>query len=860
MTKKPDTPLDDFKERELEILVLMAEGLSNKEIGEQLFIATQTVRWYNKQIYSKLGTSRRTEAIALARSLGLIDGDESAETGAAARYQLPATHGPFIGRDAEMAELTGLIAQPEVRLLSIVAAGGMGKSRLSLELAAQLAVDYEHGAAMIDLTPVRRPDDIAMAALHTLGIEPAAKESPRQLLLDYCRNKHLLLLFDNMEHLLPGASVLTDLLAGAPNVKLIATSRERLNLRVETVYYLQPVTADASTLFVEIASMMRPTITLTEQDQHHIDQIVTLVGGMPLALMLAATWVDMLSPAEIVEEIQRSLDFLSVELGDMPERQRSIRAVIEPTWNRLNAAEKQAFMWASTFRGGFTREMFQAVTGASTRILQELLRRSLVTHGHKRRYAMHPLLRRYARDQLDAQAAFETAKRAHITAFITYVRNQNTAMLNGAYMQSLEYLDAEQDNYRAGLDWAIAGAAVEDGATLATQLSIFWDTRAMAYEGEYYLTQALDHALPDGLLAWCLCWRSRFNYRLGNISRAKEDAQAAVALAETLGDRALLARSLIYQSYLLSREDEYRLTERAYSISEEIQDLELMGMSLNGMGICIRSAGDSEKALAYYQQALDLCEQIGNLRGVAMIVYNIGLEYDNLRQPIRAREAYQRSLELKRQIGDRAGEARRLAVLASSYLLSEEFEQAHAHIQDSRAICEEVGDRFRWTYAVQMQGMLEYVMTQFKQAQATLQEGLPTAEELNNHRRTLEYYQMLGNVHLSLHQADEAHAYFINALKTAGAAREPYPYWASLTGYGTFLWTTAQSKFSVEIMAVGDRFRTYATDFDLRYLFNPQLYRIQQTIGMSTWEQIRRETATITLEQMFNRVMTQLQL
>ncbi len=223
-------------------------------------------------------------------------------------------------------------------------------------------------------------------------------KSPQETLFDYCREKELLLIFDNFEDVLSGANLLTNILEIAPRVTIIATSRERLNLRTETVFYLQPVTEYADQLFIEVANIMRPNTEIVESEKQDIRRIVNLTGGLPLALVLAATWIDTLSIPEIAEEIEQNLDFLSAEMGDIPERQRSIHAVIEPTWKRLNEKEQMAFMWDSVFRGGFTRDTFKQVTGASVRTLQTLLSRSLIGHGYGRRYDMHPLLRQFARE------------------------------------------------------------------------------------------------------------------------------------------------------------------------------------------------------------------------------------------------------------------------------------------------------------------------------------------------------------------------------------------------------------------------------------------------------------------------------
>ena len=243
MENQLTAPFDKLKEREIEILNLMADGLSNQEIAETLFITKETVRWYNKQIYSKLGTSRRIEAVALAKKLGLIGNEQPTTDSVHIQHKLPSPVGPFIGRDAEIDELQNLLQKPEIRLMSIIGVGGMGKSRISLELAHLIKENYETGAVFIDLLPVRNPDNIAKVAVESLGfIRRRQHKTRKRSCLITAVKKRLLLLFDNYEHVLAGATLLTELLKAAPRIQIITTSRERLGLRAETAYY--PPTSD----------------------------------------------------------------------------------------------------------------------------------------------------------------------------------------------------------------------------------------------------------------------------------------------------------------------------------------------------------------------------------------------------------------------------------------------------------------------------------------------------------------------------------------------------------------------------------------------------------------------------------------
>ncbi|MEO1667691.1 MAG: tetratricopeptide repeat protein [Chloroflexota bacterium] len=866
MTDQLSAPLDEFKPRELEILAMMAEGHSNREIAEQLFITKETVRWYNKQIYSKLGTSRRTEAIALAQKFGLIGSAAPAEPDVPSTTTLPAEPphlpnpvGPFIGRDAELRDLTVLLQQPEVRLVSIIAAGGMGKSRLSLELAHMVKPDYEHGAVFIDLTTVRSPDAIVRAALNSLRVPLNDKRDADDQLLDYCRDKTLLMIFDNMEHLLPGAALLARLLEIAPNVAIIATTREQLKLRVESTYYLLPITEDAAALFTETAAMMHPGFEITEDDMPDVQRVVDLTGGMPLALILAATWVNILTVAEIADEIEQSLEILSTEAVDMPPRQRSIHAVINPTWQRLSNKEKKAFMWASTFRGGFTRQTFQQVTGASIRVLQTLLSRSLIMPGYSRRYDMHPILRQYAREKLEASGEFAAATAAHLQAMVDFATEQNHAMYTGSYLPALDAIETEQDNFRAAMERAFNGGEVEPGTRLAIALSEYFLIRSHAYEGEYYLSQAIQRSPPDALLAPALCWRGRFHERLGNTNATVEDVQAAITLAETLNDRVTLAQSLRVLSDFDSDSAESLTTlNRALEIARQTDNPQLTAMIHNTIGTHLAFMRNHTEALAHYEQAQTLFEQIGDLRGVSQIVYNASLLYDATGDVERSRAYLEQSMELKKQIGDRAGLARRLGVMANRLMKDEEMEEALHLIVQSRQLCEEVGDRIRWSYAVLTEAQVEFMSMDFEAARGTLEEGLAVVEEIQHHRRIVEFHSVLALVHLTQNNIPQAIHYITQGLHTAAKIRIPYYIWLALTDYAPVLWATGHQDMSQKLAAVIYHHPMPQDWFAMKYVVNPHIYRIEQHVGTEQWQAVLQQYADLSLEDAFDEAMVTL--
>jgi predicted ATPase/DNA-binding CsgD family transcriptional regulator len=417
----PDLP-EPLSPRERDILTLLAENLSNHEIADRLFLAYTTVKWYNRQIFGKLGVENREQAVQRAFALNLLKPSNSIP---AVPAHLPVQLTPFIGREDELEALSRLFSQPHNRLLTILAPGGMGKTRLALAAAENALKQFEHGIFFIPLAPLTTTDQLVPAIAAAIGLHFSPDHRPPQRqLLEFLSTRNTLLVLDNFEHLLDGAALVTDLLNAAPKVKALVTSRERLNLTGETIYTLgglpypgqfqseNPLNFSAVKLFVQCAS--RANSHFVAHDAASIAHVCQLVQGMPLALELAAAWAGTLSPAEIAAEIIRSADFLHTTMRNAPERLRSIRAVFEATWRRLTLDERQAFRRLSIFRGGCTREAAQGVAGVDLSALAGLVDKALLRRsGEGKRYEIHELLRQYAAEQLDAVDDFARTRSAY---------------------------------------------------------------------------------------------------------------------------------------------------------------------------------------------------------------------------------------------------------------------------------------------------------------------------------------------------------------------------------------------------------------------------------------------------------------
>ena len=493
--------IETLTEREQEILVCLAEGLSNQEIADRLFLAEKTVRWYNSQIYSKLGAQNRREATARAASLGLLQPADSDVDGTPL-HNLPAELTPFVGRHHELAELARLLEQDDIRLITLQGAGGMGKTRLALALARQQLQRYPDGVYFVPLAQLDSANSIVSETANRLGYMFSGELPPKNQLSNFLSRKRLLLVLDNFEHLMDGAALVGEMLRAAPAVKIVVTSREKLRLQGETSFPIggmalpEPTLTenvlnfDAAALFVDAMHRIRSDLATTPPELEAVARICQLVGGMPLALLLAAAWVDVLSLDEIAVEISRSMDLLAAELHDAPARHHNIQAVFDPTWRRLTPKQQEVFMKLSVFRGGWTREAAQAIAGTSLLDLQALVNKSLIAHLPTGRYEIHELLRQYAAEKLEAAAAADATCAAHSHYFLDFLRQRERDIKGPRQLEVFDEIDADLENIFSAWRWGGDHAGVEGLSQALETLIVYATSRDREHEVKGLLRQA----------------------------------------------------------------------------------------------------------------------------------------------------------------------------------------------------------------------------------------------------------------------------------------------------------------------------------------------------------------------------------
>jgi len=624
---------DALSDREREILGLLAAGKSNREIAESLHLALTTVKWYNTNIYSKLGVSDRQEAIDRARAAGLLEPRRPAAD--APRANLPNQITPFVGREDALRELANLVLDVDTAVITILGPGGMGKTRLAIEVAARHSDRFTQGVFFVPLAPLDKVEGILPAiAEHIHYALQKDQRDPEQQLLEHLENRSMLLILDNFEHLLEGAALVNRIVTSAPGVKVLVTSRERLNLSGETVYTLSgmhlpnrqsvdtTLNSDAARLFLQSARRTRPDLTIDAAERADLARICWLTQGMPLALELAAGWVDMLTLGQIADEIQRGIDILETELQDVPQRHRSIRATMDYSWKGLGVAEGAAFIKLSVFRGGFDAGAAEAIAGANLRVLRKLVNKALIYALPDGTYQVHELLRQYGEQRLHAADLYDATRAAHAAHYVQQLANLRGSVWDmgqnarRAIDRDFENITLAWNTIVIQRDFDALRMAIEP---LWAYLSLF----GRNYEGVSLFEWTRDQFQDLPLTEENRYIRAHVLYCLAELALSINPEvgydllDEGIAILEPLGPSQLLVwlyrlhGNLYYENDIINENIAEDWTKRAMELAEQLGLVrEKIGL-LQMLGTAAMWRQDYDVARQYAQEALQMAEACG---------------------------------------------------------------------------------------------------------------------------------------------------------------------------------------------------------------------------------------------------------
>jgi non-specific serine/threonine protein kinase len=616
-------------------------------------------------------------------------------------HNWPVSPTPLLGREEQLAVVCALLRRPDVRLVTLTGPGGIGKTRLGLQLALEVADTFADGIWLVQLSQVADPSLVVPTIAQTLGVREAGGQSVPETVRGYVRDKRLLLLLDNFEQVAGAAPEVAGLLESSPGLKVLVTSRMALHLRGEKEIPVPPLAlpeparfsepervsqSPAVALFLERAQDATPTFQLTDTTAPVVAAICAQMDGLPLAIELAAARIKVLSPRALLQRLQQRLPLLTGGPRDLPERQQTMRDTISWSYDLLSQAEQRLFRRLGVFVGGCTLEAIEAVCvapqgaeplgmevldGMSTIVDQSMVQPTgdaegtQGTVGSEPRFGLLHVMREYALERLGASGEAEALGRAHVAYFETLAEESRRGVMRGVVeARWVRQLEREHDNLRAALGWLRERGEAQRGLRLAVGVSALWEYAGHFSEGQHWLDELL--AMGGGESAGDLVVRAHAVRRSAllatfqhDVERAVTRSEEAVALARRTGDLDLIATALSWQAAVMifeqdgeqeSLEQAERYLEEAVALARRVRSARL-AWHLQLLGTAKLLKGEVEQALAIFQESVALSRQIGDAETLANALQNLGYSYCLLGDAASARPPLEEALRAHRRQG-----------------------------------------------------------------------------------------------------------------------------------------------------------------------------------------------------------------
>ncbi|HEV2072934.1 MAG TPA: tetratricopeptide repeat protein [Thermomicrobiales bacterium] len=683
---------------------------------------------------------------------------------------LSATPTPLIGRGREMESLQDILLHPDVQLVTVTGAGGIGKTRLALAVARQISDDFADGVCFVPLAAIHDPEVVLPMIAHTLEIKEVTGHPVAQLLGKALRERELLLILDNLEQVIDVAEAIARLLEGCPHLTILATSREPLRVRAEHVVTIPPLAVpplrlrtfpapllassvsryEAVALFAERSRAARSDFAVTDANALAVAALCTRLDGMPLAIELAAALSSHLAPDDLLARLARRLPLLTGGARDLPERQRTLRDAIAWSHDLLEPAEQTLFPRLAVFVGGFNLDAAEAVCHALGDVIPEvasnvwaladksLLQREEGTEGGSPRYRMLETIREFGLEKLKASGEEETIRRRHAAFFLATAENAEPLLHEMHQISWRDQLEVEHDNLRAALDWACEQQEAETALGISGALAEFWRMGGHHTEGRMWLARALALTDSQPSAGRALCLRGA-----GVLAQAQGDNDEAIArLTEALGDWRVLgdsrrtAQTLVPLAGIATARGEYvvalELNHQALRLFETINDRAGIAGVLNQLGIIATDQGEYTRARGLYERSGSLYDLIGDRHGSARVLNNLGILAFWQQDYRRAAMSFEDSLIHWRALGDRPHTAVALANLGEALRAEGDLEHAVTVAREGLQISREVGDKRSAATALFILGSLLQHHEDNPQATEPLVEGLLLYQQIGD--------------------------------------------------------------------------------------------------------------------------------
>jgi predicted ATPase/serine/threonine protein kinase len=639
---------------------------------------------------------------------------------------IPVQRTMFVGREKEAAAAKELLLRPDVRLVTVTGPGGIGKTRLAVEVASGLAESFPGGIYFVPLSPLRDPALIVSAIVQTLGLREAGGQSPLETLKKHLQDSlpaPMLFLLDNFEHLIAAATAVAELLALGPHLKILVSSRAALHVYGEHEFPVPPLALPDSrslpavevlsqfpavALFLQRAVAAKPDFELKEENASAVIEICARLDGLPLAIELAAARVKVLSLSAMRTRLASRLQLLTGGSKDLPQRQQTLRAAIDWSFDLLSAAEQKLFRRLSVFVGGCTLEGVEAVCdtkgdlnldlldGMASMVDKSLLQQVEQANGESR-FIMLETIREYAREKLEAGNEEVLTKRAHAAYFLVLAEEAATGQSGAQGTEWLEACTLEHDNFRLALEWLTETGDAEWGLRLGTALFGFWEAREYLAEGRDTLSKLLKlagAAAPTKARARALFAASVFAAEQGDYDSANALSEESLAIARQLGDKQGVAVAL--NALAVNAQDRgavaeaHTLFERSLVVWRELGDQTAVARAVSNLANVVKLQGDHARARSLYAECLSIFQGLGDRTGVAWSLNHQGDVARDQGDSPAARTLYEQALAIFRELGDRWGIAGTLADLGTLAREQQNCAAAHVLYRESLRIFQEL--------------------------------------------------------------------------------------------------------------------------------------------------------------------------
>jgi predicted ATPase/DNA-binding CsgD family transcriptional regulator/DNA-binding XRE family transcriptional regulator len=748
-----------------------AAGLTQEELAERAGISVDAISALERE-GDRLPHKETITLLADALQLSQAERDQwemagrgrltrTSRASPTAMMHLPAPLTPLIGREAEVASIKTLLRRVEVRLLSLIGPGGIGKTRLALQAAADSLDDFPEGVLLVSLAHLSDPDQVIPAIAHSLGLREAGEWPLLERLETHLGEQRILIMLDSFELVLPAAPFLTALLTACPCLKLLVTSRAVLHVRGEYTFPVSPLSLTAHgtgadevahrppsavILFVERAQAIKPDFRLTTANALAIADICLRLDGIPLAIELAAARTKVLPPQALLTRLEQRLPLLTSKAQDIPERQQTMRNTLAWGYDLLKAREQRLFRQLAVFVGGWTLDAAEAVgamheaENVVMESLESLMDTSLVlpqeTPAEEARFTLLEIVREYAWERLLVSGEAGHTQETHAAYYLALAEAVEPRLTSVEQQLWLDRLAWDQANLHAALQWLGSQGHTEEALRLGGALWWFWWVRGQVSEGRAFLEQALElhQEIGGKVRAKALRAAGALRALQGSLREAEALCREGLTLFRALGDTHGIVTSLWLLGYTLTEQGQYTsarlLMEEALACSRHNQDTWGIAYSLELLAAIAFNQGEYKAARSLADESLALSRRGRDPAGITRALWLCGLLAFVQDQLAEAQELLTESLKNARALNDKRDAAYSLVVLGYGAILQGEVALAQARLEESLALLNDLGDQRGRAWALYGVGWVALTLGQASEAQTQMEKSLVLLREV----------------------------------------------------------------------------------------------------------------------------------